>query len=212
MENPIVLAAAIGAVAGLAGGVVGVVGSAFFAWRLDVGRSNRAAAADRDSRIRTFRLTELEATRRYMVDQLDFSVAFILLRDRDAVGPTRDDGRRSNIYLVGQFDVVKAYTDQLVELMERVTVGILDTMIAYWRPRTLREVDPEELARSAKIRSDVIAALDAQELRLHRGEDLLKMTDEEITSLPGPQAFVEMMRRRTGRRSATKNGGPLSAD
>jgi hypothetical protein len=195
--NDVVLAAAVGGIAGVLGGVIGMIGSALFAWRQDIGRGRRAAAADQEARIRTVRLEAIEATRRYMVDQLDWGEAFVILRDADARGPSHEDSRRANITLVGRFDIAKAYSDRLVELMEQAPITRLEAIVRYWRPRTLAEIDPEELTKTAKVRSDVIGALEEQILRLHRGEPLLELSDEELASLPGPQAFVDMLRRRT---------------
>jgi hypothetical protein len=192
--SDVIAAAIVGGIFGAGGAVIGVV----VAWRQDIGRRDRAAAAERDARVRIARLAALEQTRRYLIDNLDGLSAFVVLGDRSALPRDVGDATRSNINLVGDADVIREYTDVIRDLAEQLPMRWRDGL-RWWRPKTLSEVDPEQLGRVARVSSRVLAALDDQEARVLRDEEPKALTEDEIASLPGAEAFLEVLRRHARR-------------
>lgn len=190
--SDVVLAAIVGGAFGAGGAAIGVLVS----WRQDVGRRDRAVAAEREARVRNVRLAALEQTRDAMVDQLDWLQAMVVLRDRSA--PAAAVGKRANAHLVGDVEVIREYEDLVRDLSERVPMRWREAM-AYWKVRTLAEIDPDDLARISRIRNRVLEAIEVQEMRVLRDEPIATLTDQEVASLAGAEALLDMLRRRTGR-------------
>jgi hypothetical protein len=192
--SDVILAAIVGGIFGAGGAVIGVVVS----WRQDVGRRERAAAAEREGRVRAARMRDLEQTRTYLIGNLEGLSAFVQLGDASGLSRDNGDSNRSNINLVGDAKVIREYTELLRDLSERLPMRWRDGL-RWWRPRTLSEIDPDELGRVARVSSNVLKALDEQEARALRDEDLKTLTDEEIASLPGAEAILDVLRRRANR-------------
>jgi len=160
-------------------------------------RADDAAAA---ARVRERVLLELEETRTVLAGQLSFLEEFIALRATTAP-PDMDRLTHYNINLVGDVDAIRNYGDLVTDLLGQVPVTTGQAM-RYLLGRALAPMalDPELMARCARVRSQLLSALDAQERRALRGEPLLELTAEEKASIPGPEAIVAMLRTRLARK------------
>jgi hypothetical protein len=190
--SDVVLAAIVGVLGGAGGALIGVVVS----WRQDVLRHERASEAEREARVRAARLVALDQTRNYLIDHLVWLQAFVLLRDRSAKSAQSGSNKRANINLVGDADVIREYSDVVRELSGQIPMRWREAL-PYWKPRTLAEVNPDELGRVNRVWSRLLEALDAQEELVLRDRQPKALTNEELASLPGAEAMLEMLRSRS---------------
>jgi hypothetical protein len=195
----VILASLIAASAGLIGALIGVLGSGLIGWRQEIGRRRHEAESGKSERVRAWRLDALRQTRLHIEGQLAWLEAFTILRDRSATWPDDKGATRVNVHLVGDVAVIREYEDLVRDLLARIPMR--------WReaprwlvPRTLAQVDPDDLARVTLVRAHLLSALDAHELRVLRDEPMRELMDAEIGSLQGAEALLGMLRDRIAKR------------
>lgn len=160
--------------------------------------ADRGAAADR---VRAALLRDLDETREVLIGNLTYLEQSVVIRMPDVEAPDNSRLTRYNINLVGDVEAVRAYDDLTRELAARLPLTVPDAVGVLVRKHLPRksEIDPNLIFRTTKVRAIVLAALDQQEKRALRDEPLQVVTADELASIGGADAFLEVLRDRLGR-------------
>lgn len=167
--------AATAAVAGLLGLLMG---GAIGEWRA-TRAEDRVSRRARDSTVIAGTQARLRDTRLTITNQLAALEAVSLGDVKEAKRRSLAvDGLDSDICLAGNAGAVLAYRDLVIELRSRFGRGL----------------PPQYAARSAVVLADVISALDEQEERLLRGEQIHRLNREEVPQLFDTSSLVADLR------------------
>lgn len=170
--------------------IAGVALGAFLEWLRERWRRGSEVAG----RLRQWRLAALDETRRLLVGQLAWLEQAALLGQNPAT-PATGDLTRANINLVGDPEVIREFTDVMLDLNARLpmTWGEAARRVL---PRTLGQLDLTMLDRTTKLRARVLKALDDQEILALRDEPLRELAAGDLASIAGADALLASMRDR----------------
>jgi len=147
------------------------------------------------ARLRDWRLAALNETRLMLIGQLTWHEQRALLHLEPNPPVTRGDLTRGNINLVGDPDVIREFTDVMLELNARLPMTRLEE-VRQILPKSLASLDLDMLDRTTKLRARVLKALDDQEMLALRDKPLRELSADEISSIAGADAMLESMRDR----------------
>jgi len=154
-----------------------------------------------DARVRDALLRDLEETRQVLVGNLAYLEKAVVLGQPETTPNDWSALTRYNINLVGDVEAVRAYDDLTRELAAKLPTTFKSASRAVVRaalPLKLN-IDPALIERTTRVRAVLLAALDAQEDRARRDEPLRKLTPDELATIGGVDAMLEVLTERVGR-------------
>jgi hypothetical protein len=170
---------------------------------LESRRASQSAADlrtdEQRARIRARDLRALDETRQVLVAQLSWLERRVVLGDVRATGPDVDALTRFNINLVGDAGVIIRFGEVVTELqggLPLTTHHAVQDLVRNLVPKSLADLDAGMIQRTARLRSDLLQALDNQEELVMRDEPMVRLSDENLEAIAPADAMVDALRER----------------
>lgn len=200
-------------VSGLVGAIIGGGIAGWFTLRgvgkageqarlLATDEAQRRSADKLADRRHAWAMTGLAETREVLIAHLSWLERRVLTDPGSPLDPLDINQKtRSNIHLVGDVDVIRAYTEVITDLSDRMPMTLGEAARLKLAPRRLEDLDLPMLERTSAVRARLLKALDEQELRVIAGEPVKYLTREELATLAAPTAILDALRERQGKPS-----------